>query len=366
MVGLAFEKNNAYNKQKSIESSKIETQSTETTQQMTKVETEILTIDLVDIFHYSFNYVGVLTGPYFTYRTYRDYFQLPFSDRVDCIQATLSKMKWVPLFAGLFLTANHFWPIEYASESEFYEERSFIYRLMYVWPSFFIFRMRIYTGLTLSECVCTMAGLGAYPVSVESKPGNGPTKEYIHLSDEKSAEGTDYDFETIHNVDAYTTDTCWTFREAMRSWNMCVQYWMAVNIYKRFPNKKARTVVTLLISTVWHGIYSGYYFCMMLAPFYLPIEDLYNKLYRKEAVGLKRKILDVIFWISKFFAFSYMGIAFLLMTIDKIWHYYGSVYHFGYVLWAVMYGVGVLLTKQKKIKSRKTGDEAVPIVKKVN
>lgn len=50
----------------------------------------------------------------------------------------------------------------------------------------------------------------------------------------------EYDFETIHNIDAYTTDTCWTFREAMKSWNMCVQYWLAINVYKRFPSKNFR------------------------------------------------------------------------------------------------------------------------------
>lgn len=65
---------------------------------------------------------------------------------------------------------------------EFYEERSFVYRLLYVWPTFFIFRMRIYIGITLSECVCTMAGFGAYPKQSEAIPGGGPSKEYLSLT----------------------------------------------------------------------------------------------------------------------------------------------------------------------------------------
>lgn len=131
-----------------------------------------------------------------------------------------------------------------------------------------------------------------------------------------------YDFETIHNVDAYTTDTCWTFREAMKSWNMCVQYWLAINIYKRFPNKAYRVLVTMLVSAVWHGVHSGYYFCILGVPFYLPIEDVYTKLVRKDATGLKLTVINCLFWVSKFFAFSYMGIAFLMLTLDKIWFYY--------------------------------------------
>lgn len=52
---------------------------------------------------------------------------------------------------------------------------------MYIWPSFLIFRMRIYIGIILSECACTMTGFGAYPVQVESTSGAGPTKEYMSI-----------------------------------------------------------------------------------------------------------------------------------------------------------------------------------------
>lgn len=196
-----------------------------------------------------------------------------------------------------------------------------------------------------------MAGFGAYPKEAGSRPGGGPSKEYLHYS--QAPEKLEYDFETIHNIDPYKTDTCWTFREAMKCWNMCIQYWLAMNVYKRFPNKKFRTLATLAVSAYWHGIYSGYYLCMLGSPFYLPIEDLYNKLYRDEATGVGRRVFDVLCWISKFYAFSYMGIAFMLMTMEKSWYYYSSVYHLGYVLWAVMYAVGVMLMKQKKAKSKR-------------
>jgi lysophospholipid acyltransferase 7 len=56
------------------------------------------------------------------------------------------------------------------------------------------------------------------------------------------------DFETVKNIDVWTTETCFSFREAMKSWNMCVQYWLAMYVYKRFPNKKLRTLATLAVS----------------------------------------------------------------------------------------------------------------------
>ncbi|XP_058830640.1 lysophospholipid acyltransferase 7 [Topomyia yanbarensis] len=350
LVGLAFEVNTAYLKSKEIDRTKKDDSQDSLVEVLSDNEKALLKLDMLDILHYSFNYVGVLTGPYFTYKTFRDAIYLPFSTKADCYGATVEKLKVIPLYAGLFLLISYIWPLDYATSSEFYEERSFIYRLMYVWPTFFIFRMRIYTGILLSECVCTMAGLGAYPKGCENKCGHGPSKDFSSLIS-NPPEDNDYDFETVRNIDVINTEKCWTFREAMKYWNMCVQYWMAMYVYKRFPSKKYRTLATMAVSAIWHGVYAGYYFCICAAPFYLPVEDIYVKLFIKGATGTKLKILNVICWISKFFAFSYMGIAFLLLTIDKIWFYYGSVYHFPYIMWATLYIVGVLIAKSRKTKT---------------
>lgn len=50
----------------------------------------------------------------------------------------------------------------------------------------------------------------------------------------------EYDSETIHNVNEYGADFVSTVREGMRNWNMTVQYWLAVFVYKRVPWKKWR------------------------------------------------------------------------------------------------------------------------------
>lgn len=73
--------------------------------------------------------------------------------------------------------------LQYAESEEFYSERSVFYRIWYITPTFFIFRMRLYVGMVLSECVCTMAGLGAYPEFTEPSAGHGPTKEFIKLKE---------------------------------------------------------------------------------------------------------------------------------------------------------------------------------------
>lgn len=83
------------------------------------------------------------------------------------------------------------------------------------------------------------------------------------------------------------------------------------------------------------------------------MEDTWHKLVRKDAVGMRRTVIDVIFWICKWFGFSYLGTAFLLSSFDNIWRFYSSVYHIGYITWALLVVVGLYLTKLKKSAERK-------------
>ena len=68
---------------------------------------------------------------------------------------------------------------------EFYEDRSVLYRVFYMFPLFTIYRFRLYAAFISSECACILAGLGGYPKSGRPRPGNGPTKiiEVVEKSD---------------------------------------------------------------------------------------------------------------------------------------------------------------------------------------
>ena len=74
-------------------------------------------------------------------------------------------------------------------------------------------------------------------------------------------------------------------RDAMKLWNSCIQYWMAVYVYKRFPYRSLRVGVVLLLSAMWHGFYAGYYFTIFQITFFLPMEDIYAKFYKNSQDG---------------------------------------------------------------------------------
>ena len=64
----------------------------------------------------------------------------------------------------------------------------------------------------------------------------------------------------MHNIDEYGVETVTTMREALKTWNMTVQWWLASNIYKRIPStvpRALRTVAVMVTSSAWHGVYAG-------------------------------------------------------------------------------------------------------------
>uniref|UniRef100_A0A1B0CZE6 Lysophospholipid acyltransferase 7 n=1 Tax=Phlebotomus papatasi TaxID=29031 RepID=A0A1B0CZE6_PHLPP len=302
-------------------------------------EKELAEINLRNIFGYCFNYVSVITGPYLTYRTYRDSIVEKYSSdeklTEPCNRVILEKFKTILIFGILRFLANYFWPLERIFEDEFYIDKSFLYRLWYIWPASFFFKVRAYIVLIISECIFAAAGVGAYPTVFQSSPGRGPRTKDPQLLE--LWDGT-YDFNTTTNCYIYTTETCLSFRGFWRNWNRCVQYWMVMNVYKRFPSRRYREGVTFFVSAYWHGVSSGYYFSIAMSALYFPIEDLCLKRL-KSAFPNFPIWLKVCLWINQLFAFSYMFIAYQLLSFPRVWKYYNSVYHFGYIVFVCQYAL---------------------------
>lgn len=318
---------------------------------------ELINPGILELFHYSFNYIGLLTGPYSRYRTFDDYFNLPFSKYADCTAATINALKCVPLYITLYLILSNYWPLEYVLSEE-HNNRSFLYRMMYPWVLFTAFRLRIYSGMILAECVCTSAGYGVYPKEGCNRTGHGPTVGYLKIKamTEAEARNSELDFNTIESMDVWGCETVETLRGSMKVWNKAVQYWVAFCVHKRFPIKPLKIHAALFISVVWHGIHPGYFFCIYFAPFYVMAEDIYYKLYYKDATGIKKKVIGFVMWFLRCHSESYQVAAFLLLTFERFWTYYSSVYHYWYGVWFVLL---VLAYTLKGLHGGKSREERV-------
>ena len=292
----------------------------------------------LDIFHYSFAHSGILTGPYYKFRTFLDLYEKPYAKYADCDLAMMTRILRAPFYVVLFLVTGYLFPIKAVLEENFYENSTVFWRIFYMTPVFFNFRMRLYTGFILSECSCIMAGLGAYPVKSEPKPGQGPSKPI-----EKVTEKDQMNFETIHNIDEFATETVCTMREALKYWNMTVQWWLVANIYKRCPNlsRNMRAFIVMMTSSIWHGVYAGYYLSLGSVPFVLAVEDLYEKILRRKLKDTQ--IYDKVAWFMRFQWFSYLGMGFQLLRIDTTMKFWNSIFYVGHLILPIFYLCGLFI-----------------------
>ncbi|XP_023239382.1 lysophospholipid acyltransferase 7-like [Centruroides sculpturatus] len=332
MVGIAFELNHSH---------KINQNATKGIS--LKHQYEMINPSFIDIIHYSFCHAGVLIGPYYKYKTYHDAFHTSYISEVPCGKFLKQRLWPVPIYFCLFLLFHYLFPLEYATSDDI-NLRSVWYRIFYMTPIFINFRMRIYIGFILGECVCIMFGIGAYPTISEPQPGKGPTnyaalKQFEDDFDKTSKQ--EFSFETVHNINEYGSEFSPTIRGGIRSWNRTVQYWLVMFVYKHIPcSKPIRMIVTMLVSSFWHGVHAGYYLCLLSAPFFLLAESQMEKAFRFGSYKFQTMLFDFLWWIFKMQAFAYMGMAFLLLRVDAIFGYWKSIYFVGHVLIIIFYLLG--------------------------
>ncbi|KAG6925935.1 membrane bound O-acyltransferase domain containing 7, partial [Chelydra serpentina] len=177
---------------------------------------------------YSYCYVGLMTGPFYratgptwtgcSSRTHR-----PSS------AGSGGAARLVPVYGLLFLGCPLF-PLGYV-RSEAFAARALPFRLFYMVPVFFVFRMRFYVAWLCAECACIAAAFGAYPTAARARPGGGPTT--LCPSAEEGARRSPVRLRDHQEHRPYGTDFCVEGR--MRYWNMSVQWWLAQYIYKERP-----------------------------------------------------------------------------------------------------------------------------------
>merc|ERR1719225_567441 len=85
-----------------------------------------------DIFHYAFSHAGILTGPYYRFRTFQDLYETPYAKYAYCTADMLIRLSRVPIYVILFLFSGYLFPLDAVKNEDFYETSSFIWRIFYM------------------------------------------------------------------------------------------------------------------------------------------------------------------------------------------------------------------------------------------
>lgn len=316
---------------------------------------------LWEMFCYSYCYVGLMTGPFYRYKTYHDWLYQLDSQSIPSLWPLLLRLKPVPVFGALFLLVSQQFPLEYVRSEEFYD-RAFLYRFFYMTTVFFVFRMRFYVAWIFAECGCMSAAFGAYPVAAKSRSGGGPTVEYAPV--ERSPDGERltvlYDYETVKNIDCYGADFCVKVKDGMRYWNMSVQWWLSQYIYKNSPVKSFifGSAWTMLISAYWHGIHPGYYLSFLTIPLCLAAEGAMEAGLRHHLSDAGKLAFDWVHWFLKMRSYDYMCMGFVLLTYSDTMHYWHSIYFSVHLLALALLVTGRILAAISPRSPRRSHEES--------
>ncbi len=115
MVGVAYEIHDTRVRRIQWEKRKEEEEEDDEERESARLTMHYKDVDpsAVDIFHYAFSHAGLLTGPYYTYRTFRDlYSPDSYSAVADCYGACVDRLSRLPFYLCMFLVVGHLFPID--------------------------------------------------------------------------------------------------------------------------------------------------------------------------------------------------------------------------------------------------------------
>lgn len=140
-------------------------------------------------------------------------------------------------------------------------------------------RTKFYTVWKLAEGACILSGLG-----------------YIGY-DPKTLKP---DFSRVQNIVIRNVELPENPRMMMNNWNMNTQKWLRNHVYLRLINSNQTnsafvTLVTFMVSALWHGFHPGYYISFLFVSFYIMCGRLLRKHVRPFVVSGKLSGLKQVF-----------------------------------------------------------------------
>jgi lysophospholipid acyltransferase len=276
---------------------------------------------LLETFSFIFYFPSALIGPSFEFRDFikfirleDEYKHIPWKkanraalkDFVLALLLVFTKVQLSPNFSTL-----------YCGTEEFIQHNIF-YKYFYMVFAMVVMRSTYYAGWKISQ-----AGMNFCGLSYNKKKS----------ADEEHHDS--FDKVDICNLEVIELDI--NPRIRIQYWNRTVHLWLKYYLFLRllnidrkpFKNNKAlASLLTFLISAIWHGFYPVYYVFFfeyyMIEQISTYLEDEYDLFNKIEKWSFLPKLAYRIFLMS---VVNYFGLAFSILTLRANWNYY-KAFHF--------------------------------------
>ncbi|KAJ8353843.1 hypothetical protein SKAU_G00214100 [Synaphobranchus kaupii] len=276
---------------------------------------------LLEYLSYHLNFMSILVGPCSNYKDYTEFIEgrhiqskLAESSHIgnrfgsgpepSPVGAVINKLLICAICLFLFMTLTKAFPITYNTDIEFISQASFLTRLTYSFFSIQAARPKFYFAWTFADAINNAAGYGLKCVD-----GNGQAS-----------------WDLISNLNIWEIETATSFKMFIDNWNIQTGVWLKRVCYDRAP--RYRTVLTFVLSALWHGVYPGYYFTFLTAiPITLAARAVRKNVrqYFLSSAAVKFNY-DVLTWVATQFAICYTVMPFLLLAVEPTMQYYRSMY----------------------------------------
>ena len=288
-------------------------------------------LSLLDIFSYCYCFCGLLTGPVFEFDAFRLSLLYRPNRKHRFWKLALRKLLWFTLCFSCFVALNVQFPVRSLGSRE-YLAYSFPYRTLFVCLSLTGIRHRFYVAWLLAESACLLCGIGVRNSELTSE-----TKEETQspkLDPNRIQISYEVD-DSVINVDIFGVEKGIGPSKIIRCWNMSVQRWLVLYIYKRVPfnNRILRQLAIFGFSSIWHGLYPGYYLFFLTIPLVLQIEHFLGR------AGPRLPFFKTLWWFYRLIGFGlghltiyYFGLGFVMLTWQKTFMMWRSLYFFGHWL----------------------------------
>ena len=230
-------------------------------------------------FSYMFNFIGLLTGPVFTYEEHLRLLASANTHSPDRHRKILLRSLVVLASVAGFLVGLR-WDILNWSVAESMASRSPLYRIVCDAVVCFVLRLRFYIAWCTVEMICCVLCL---------KDSQSDYREYIET------------------LDIVKVETEWSLKSRVEHWNFSISKWLRLCFYEPLISefkfsKSSASFVSFMLSAFWHGVAPNYYLGFLL----LFLISAYEKtLYRKRWFNWPLKALSYTLTTSAAFVFYF-------------------------------------------------------------
>ncbi|MBV96060.1 Lysophospholipid acyltransferase 1, partial [Eschrichtius robustus] len=132
-------------------------------------------------------------------------------------------------------------------------------------------------------------------------------------------------WDLLSNLNIWKIETATSFKMYLENWNIQTATWLKRVCYERVPWYP--TVLTFILSALWHGVYPGYYFTFLTGILVTLAARTVRNNYRHYFLSSKalKVFYDIVTWAVTQLAVSYTVAPFVMLAVEPTISLYNAL-----------------------------------------